>query len=192
MKRVILAGILGGLAMFIWNFIAHDVLPLGQAGLKELPNDEAVATLKSATGDKRGLYFFPGYGLGPDATAAQKREAMGKMNERLAQNPSGMLLYHPAGRQMAMGRLLGVEFATECAEALLVAFLLWQTTLRGFGGKFGFFLVAGVLAAIATNVSYWNWYGFPKRYIGACMLMEFIGFAVAGLVAAPLIKTRMS
>ena len=74
-------------------------------------------------------------------------------------------MYYPAGRKMSMPQLLGVEFATECLEALLVAFLLSQTVLAGFGGKFGFFLVAGVLAAIATNVSYWNWYGFPKHYI---------------------------
>jgi hypothetical protein len=83
-----------------------------------------------------------------------------------------------------------VEFATECLEALLVAFLLSQTVLASFGGKFGFFLVAGFLAAIATNVSYWNWYGFPKHYTASYMLIQVVGFAVAGLVAAALVKTR--
>ena len=40
--RIILAGVLGGIAMFIWTSIAHMVLPLGQAGVRELPNEAAV------------------------------------------------------------------------------------------------------------------------------------------------------
>jgi hypothetical protein len=193
MKRVILAGILGGIAMFIWTSIAHMVLPLGEAGLKELPNESAVMTaLQSNLGEKRGLYIFPGYGAGENPTREQKSEAMKHMDERLAQNPSGLLMYYPAGRKMSMPRLLGVEFATECLEVLLTAFLLSQTVLAGLGKKFGFFLVAGVLAAIATNVSYWNWYGFPKHYTGSYMLIQVVGFAVAGLVAGSLVKTRAS
>jgi len=193
MKTVILAGILGGIAMFIWTSIAHVVLPLGEAGIKELPNESAVmAALQSNIGENRGLYLFPGVGAGPNPTREQKSEAMKHMEEKLAQNPSGLLMYFPPGRKMSMPRLLGVEFSTECLEVLLTAFLLSQTVLAGFGKKWGFFLVAGFLAAIATNVSYWNWYGFPKHYTGSYMLIQIVGFAVAGLVAAPLVKTRSS
>ena len=28
-KRVVIAGILGGLTMFVWLFVAHEFLPLG-------------------------------------------------------------------------------------------------------------------------------------------------------------------
>jgi hypothetical protein len=193
MKRVILAAILGGIAMFIWTSIAHMFTPLADAGVKELPNESGVMTaLQSGLGDNRGLYMFPGFGVGPNPTKEQKNEAMKHMDERLAQNPSGLLMYFPAGRKMSLPRLLGVEFATECIEVLLVSFLLSQTVLAGFGQKWGFFLVAGVLSAIATNVSYWNWYGFPKHYIGSYMLIQVVGFAVAGLVAGALVKTRSS
>ncbi len=193
MKRVILAAIVGGIGMFVWNFVAHDVLPLGESGIRELPNEPAaIANFKEGTADKGGLYYFPGPGLGPNPTREEKAAVMKHMNEKLAASPSGMLLYHPAGREMNMGPLLGIEFATECAEVLLAAFLLRQTTLRGFAAKFGFFLVAGVLTAIATNIPYWNWYGFPKHFIGAAILMQIVGFAVAGLVGAPLVRTKSS
>ncbi len=192
MKRVILAGIVGGIGMFIWSYIAHDVLPLGKAGIKNLPNESAtIAGLQAGTGDQRGLYMF-GFGLGENATPEEENTAMKEMNERFAKSPSGLLVYYPAGRQMNMGRLLGIEFATECLEALLAAFLLSQTVLTGFGQKFGFIFVAGILAAIATNISYWNWYGFPKHYIGAYMLTQVIGFAIVGIVAAPLVRTKSS
>jgi hypothetical protein len=68
-KRIILAGVLGAVAMFIWTAIAHMVTPLGEAGIGEIPNEEAVlAAMRSSIGAKTGLYMFPGMGLGPDAT----------------------------------------------------------------------------------------------------------------------------
>ena len=45
-----------------------------------------------------------------------------------------------------------------------------------FAGRVGFVTMAGVLAAIATNVSYWNWYGFPTNYTAAYMLIQVVGF----------------
>ena len=31
MGKKLLAGVLGGIAFFVWSFVAHDVLPLGKA-----------------------------------------------------------------------------------------------------------------------------------------------------------------
>jgi hypothetical protein len=182
--RILLAGILGGIAMFIWTSIAHMFLPLGETGVRQLPNEAAILdTLKSNLGEARGLYIFPGTGLGPNATREEKSEAMKRMPEKMASEPSGLLIYHPT-RAFAFGRRLGVEFATELAEAILAVFLLSQTGLASFGGRVGFVFVTGILAAIATNVSYWNWYGFPKRYIAAYMFIQLVGFLCVGLVAA--------
>jgi hypothetical protein len=182
-KRIILAGVLGGIAMFIWTSIAHMVLPLGEAGIREIPNEQAVLAAMQANIGESGLYIFPGSGLGPDATREQKSEAMKKMYEKLANNPSGILMYHPPGRVFAMGKLLGVEFSTELLESILAVFLLAQTGLASFGARLGFVFLAGILAAIATNVSYWNWYGFPCVYIAAYMFIQIVGFICVGIVA---------
>jgi hypothetical protein len=48
-------------------------------------------------------------------------------------------------------------------QAILVIWLLAQTRIGSFAGRVGFVLIAGILASITTNVSYWNWYGFPGR-----------------------------
>ena len=37
--RIIFAGFLGAIAMFVWTSIAHMALPLGEAGIRELPNE---------------------------------------------------------------------------------------------------------------------------------------------------------
>ena len=184
--RIILAGILGGIAMFVWTSIAHMALPLGEAGIGEVPNDEALLTaMQSSIGAKTGLYFFPGMGLGPDATHAQRSAAMKDYEAKLEKNPSGLLMYHPAGsRPMVMPKLLTIEFATELGEALLAVFLLAQTRIFSFGGRLGFVTVAGILAAMATNVSYWNWWGFPTVYTASYMFIQIVGFFCVGIVAA--------
>jgi len=188
--RAFFAAILGGIAMFIWSFVAHDLLPLGETGMREF-NDEApmLDALKTNLGHAGGLYHFPGHRAGPNATRQEKTDAMKRAMEKAASGPSGMLLYHPA-REFSFGRLLGIEFATELLEAILVVFLLTQTRIESFGGRVGFVLVAGILAAITTNIPYWNWYGFPSNYTAAYMSIEIIGFLWVGLVAALLLKSR--
>ena len=97
-KRVVLAGLLGGIAMFIWMSLAHVVLPLGETGVQEMQNEPVVLdAMHASLGEKSGLFAFPGMGLGPDATNQQKNAAMQHYDEKLAANPSGLLVYHPPG-----------------------------------------------------------------------------------------------
>ena len=183
--KIVLAGASGGIAMFIWTSIAHMFLPLGEAGLREIPNESAVlSAMQSNIGEQTGLYIFPGPGVGKNATRQEKNEAMKHIGEKMATNPSGILMYHAPGRPMAFGRWLGIEFGTELLEAILVVFLLAQTRIASFAGRVCFVLVAGILASIATNVSYWNWYGFPCVYTASYMLIQIIGFFLVGIVAA--------
>ena len=189
--RILLAGVLGGIAMFVWTSIAHMALPLGEAGINEIPNESAVLNaIQGNIGDKTGLYIFPGLGVGKNATRDKKNEAMKQMQQRIAANPSGILMYHPPGRPFAFGKSLAVEFSTEVLQAILVICLLAQTPIGSFGGRVGFVLIAGILAAITTNVSYWNWYGFPGVYIASYILIEIVGFLLVGIVAALLLRKR--
>jgi hypothetical protein len=192
MTRVFLAALLGAIAMFIWTSIAHMALPLGEAGIGEMPNEAAVLdAMQNNIGEKSGLYIFPGLGLGPSPTHEQQREAMKHMDEKLAQHPSGLLMYHPAGsRPFVMFRHLAIEFLTEFLEAILVVCLLSLSRLTTFSGRVGFVTVAGVLAAVATNISYWNWHGFPTVYTGAYMLIQVVGFVCIGVVAALVLKKQ--
>ena len=60
MKRILIAGVLAGIAMFVWESVAHMVLPLGEMGISSLPNDEAMrAALAAQLGNADGLFFYP-------------------------------------------------------------------------------------------------------------------------------------
>jgi len=185
--RILLAGILGGIAMFAWSSIAHMALPLGKVGVKDIPagSESAVlGTMQVGIGNASGLYLFPGMGNGSEGQA----EAMKGYERKLATNPQGFLVYHPAGGSVNMPVLLGREFLTELFEALVVAWLLAQTRLGSYFSRVGFVFLAGLLAAVATNIPYWNWYGFPSSYTAAYMATQVCAFMVTGLVVAALVK----
>jgi len=189
--KILLAGVLGGIVMFIWKSIAHMALPLGEAGIREIPNEAALLSeMQNNMGEQTGLYIFPGPGIGKNATRQEKTEAMKHVGEKMAANPSGILMYHAPGRPFTLGKWLGVEFGKELLEAILVLFLLAQTRIGSFAGRIGFVLVAGILAAISTNVSYWNWYGFPCVYTASYMLIQIVGFLLVGIVAALVLPKR--
>ena len=70
--------------MFIWSFIAHDLLPIGEMGVREIPNEDAVTNpMESNLGDTVGFYIFPGPGLAPGATREQKAEGMKKVEKKM-------------------------------------------------------------------------------------------------------------
>ena len=191
MKRIVLAGILGGVAMFVWMFVAHVILPLGEVGISEIPDDRPVLTaMQGQIGTNSGLYLFPGMGLGPNATRAQKNAAMKDYEQKLATTPSGLLLYHPPGNKGITPGRLGTEFLFEVIESILLVFLIAKARISTFGGRLGFATAAGLLAAIPTNVSYWNWYGFPANYTQAYMLIQIVGFICVGFVAGWMIKSE--
>ena len=177
--------------MFIWTSVAHMALPLGEAGIREIPNESAVlSAMQSNIDDRTGLYIFPGPGVGKNATRQEKNDAMKHTVEKIAVNPSGILMYHAPGRPFTIGKWLGIEFGTELLEAILVVFLLAQTRIVSFAGRIGFVVVAGILAAITTNVSYWNWYGFPCVYTASYMFIQIVGFFLVGIAAALLLPKR--
>jgi len=185
--RIILSGLLAGIAMFIWSAIAHMVLPLGEAGVhRQIPNeDQLLASIQTNLGDNAGLYLFPALGVSDNASRQEMKDAMSHYEEKLAHNPSGVLMYHPMGtRPFEFGKLFLIEFGTELLEAILAVYLLAQTRVSSFVGRVGFVFVIGIVAAVATNVSYWNWYGFPSAYTAAYMTIQIVGFLCAGLVAA--------
>jgi hypothetical protein len=190
--RTLLAGIAGGIGMYIWASLAHVVLPLGSTGVQEITTNEPafLAGMQSSLGTNSGLYLFPSTGLKPGDSSEQRSAAMKAYDGKLAANPSGLLVYHPPGRKTLTAGQLLTEFLGEMVAVLIAAFLLVQTHLSTYAGRVGFITVAGILAAIPTNVSYWNWYGFPASYTAAYMFIQIVGFVVAGLIAAAILGRR--
>lgn len=188
-KRVMLAGLLGGLAIFLWGSLSHIVLGLGEIGIRGIPNEEAVLAAMHTSIPEPGFYFFPSLGYSPNATRQQRTAVMAEIEKRVASGPSGILIFHPNHGVTLTAARLGVEFALNLVQALLAAILLsWATPMSGYRTRAMFVSVAGLMAALSTNVQYWNWYGFPSDYTGAYIANQVIAFVAAGFVIGAIVK----
>ncbi len=157
--KILLAGILGGIAMFIWTSIAHLGLPLGEAGIRKIPNESAVlSAMQSNIGEQTGLYIFPGPGMGKNATRQEKNEAMKRMREKLAVNPSGILMYHAPGRPFTFGQMARHR--------------IWHRTAPSHPGRvpFGPHVHCKLCRPSRFRAYRWN----PGRHYDQCFLLELV------------------
>src|SRR5215470_14923537 len=98
--RVLLAAILGGAVFFFWGFLAHEVLGLGEVGIRDIPSEQTVVSELRSSITQPGFYFIPGAGLPPNATSEQKKAAMQQFQQKIASGPFGILIYHPMGAEV--------------------------------------------------------------------------------------------
>ena len=176
--RILVAALLGAIAMFIWTAIAHTVTPLATMGISQIPNETAVMSAMQSSMSKPGLYFYPWFD-------AKDPDAMKKSAESQKVKPHGFLIYNPPGVNVDadMTPMLVKEFIKQFAEALIAAWVV-SMIAGGFALRWGAVIGIYVATSIATNVSYWNWYHFPMDYTAAQIAMELVSGIVAGAAIA--------
>ena len=175
-KRILLAGIVGGIALFMWGGLSHLVLGLGAVGIQYLPQQQPVMDALKSSVPSSGFYFFPQMDTG------------GKVPADKAGGPYGIMIYHASGAGGAMTGQLVNECLLNIVLALLAAFLLSRTAFPGYVSRVGFVTLLGLTVGVMTNVEYWNWYGFPLNYTLASIAIAVVGFLIVGLIAAAFIK----
>ena len=172
--RVLVAALLGGLAVFFWGMLSHEALGLGEMGISTLPNEAAVLETFKANVEENGLYLFPDVRDRKDWEAAY------------ANSPTGVLAISPPGTPLAFGRRLGVEFATDVVGAILAILLLGGVAAPSLGSASSRVLTGAALggfASISIDASYANWYGFPTTYLVGQFLDQTLGWAIGIFVA---------
>lgn len=172
--RIIGAGIVGGVVMFLWGAIAHMGLQLDQLALKSLPGEEMVVPAFKFSIQERGVYVFPGMEEGEMTAEAQKA-----WEERYKAGPRGMVVYDPTGAEMMGMGQLGSELASNILAALFAAIVL----SRVGGSRGAKTMVAGCLGLIgwlSIDVSYWNWYRFSNGFALASGIEQVAGWLLCG------------
>lgn len=187
-KKIVIGGVLAGLVLFVWSSIAHMLLPIGDMGVKAIPKEDAVLAATKANITESGLYIFPGEDMmaAKSGSKEQQKAAMEAVIEKYHTGPHGILVYHPVGETLSMPKLLAVEFGADVFVGLIAAFALAMASgkLLSFAGRVGFVTALGLLGWLATDVSYWNWYGFPGIYEVGQFLDQIVGMAFAGTLLA--------
>jgi hypothetical protein len=191
MLRMWLAGLLGGIAMFVWGALAHMALPIGSMGLSNTPAEKEAA-LGAALADAfpaDGIYIYPRLDGFPNESDEQ-RDAWAVKAKSGAQ---GMLLVHPHGvdHDRDFPKQLTIQFFTCIACSLLTTFLLASAVgLQGYFARVYFCSIVGVAAFLATEAPRWTFYGFPSEFVFGRFLECVLAFTAAGLVIAKVLPKR--
>ncbi len=184
-KRVILGGVLAGILVFNWGFLAHMVLPLGETGVNMLPDEQAVMDSIKSTVKESGLYYFPGMKSMKEASESE----MAAWTAKVKQGPVGILVVQTQGSEGITPRLLLTELGTNIASALLAALVLSQVRVNStFLTRVGIVTLLGIFAFVTVHVPNWNWYSYPTDYIAAKAVEHTVGWFLAGLVLAAIVR----
>ena len=185
-KRIILGGILGGILLFNWGYVAHMLLPLGEMGVHVFPDEAAVVGPIRARSRSRGSTCYPGMDMSGKASESEQKA----WAEKAKQGPVGVLIVRPQGSEFVMLHKLGTELGDEHRLRTPGGILLAQVRVgAGYWTRVGFVTLLGVLAFVTIIVPYWNWYSFPADFVAGEAIEHAVGWFLAGLVLAAIVRT---
>lgn len=179
--RVLVAGIIGGIVMFIWGAVSHMALGLGNVGMYQPANEDAVlSTLHEGLGQQGGVYILPSV----DPAKISDPAVAKAYSEKAQRSPYAWVVYLPQGDDMMhMGPQLARQWASDTLSALALAFVMGWAAMS-FGRRVTLAAVLAVFAWLSTMVPYWNWYRFPRDFTLAALVEQLVGWVLAGAAMA--------
>lgn len=191
MKKIILGGLVGGVILFVWGILAWVVLPLHDASLRRIADEDTVITALRSSMAAEGVYVFPAMPEQSAGMTAQQREAaMASWTEKYKRGPIGLIIYDPEGANPFMPSMMVVGFILDFLSALVAAWFLSRSTavVSSYTARVAFCGMLGLFASLVTHLTYWNWMSFPRDYTTAMVLDAVVGWVLAGLGIGALVK----
>jgi hypothetical protein len=186
MKKILLGGLVGGVILFLWSFLAWVILPLHSSSLHGITNEDAVITALQQSLAGKAVYMFP-HNPGKDADQA----AQDAWVEKMKRGPSGLIMYNPYGTDPMMPRQMIIGVLLDFVAALLVSWLLTRSTAFGtsYISRVAFCGMFALFVTIFDYLMMWNWMGYPRDFTVALIVDAFIGLLLAGLGIAAIVKS---
>lgn len=181
MLRVLIAAIFGGIVMFVWGAVAHMALGLGNPGIHQPVQEDAVlSTLHQGLGEEAGVYILPSL----DPHKFGDPAAVGAYAAKSTSSPYAWVVYLPHGENLIdMHRQLPRQWASDTLAALALACVMGLSAF-GFARRLCIAGAAALFAWLSGQVPYWNWYRFPATFTTALLVEQLIGWLLAGAVMA--------
>lgn len=193
MVRIFIAGILGGVVMFIGGAFSHMFLELESRQFKRLPSESAARDFFTQQALRTGMYSFPEMAENYATMSATEKDADAKrVNDEFKTGPAGMLIVAPTGEDLMGPKQLIGEFAANVTAALLAAFIAAHFTLAAtYGRRLLLIVVLAPLSWLTLTLSFTLWYRFPLPFIQDGLFCALIEWSLAGAVIAAIVRPIM-
>jgi len=186
-KQFLLATVVGGIVYFLWTAVSWMALPLHDATMHDIPNEPAVLDALQASIDGKGVYFFPAFPEpAQDASVTeQQREAWADKHRA---GPVGLLVINPGGAEPMPPTTFLRGLLIDFLMAAVVAATLVYTRPSRYVYRVAVPIAFGLFAALAGPITLNNWMHYPIDYALAGALDPVIGWTLAGLAMAAIVK----
>jgi len=178
--RIGIAALLGAVVIFVWQFVAHMLLPIGEMGFRLPQNEDVVLQAVSSGLPQPGIYAVPSI----DPAKMGDEAVRNAWIEKEKTHPFAFIAVAPPDPDAGgMGRQLGTQFVSNFAAALIAAWLMaalpWGFATRVLGTT-----AIGIFGWLANSVPQWNWYRFPSDFAFGNLIDQGIGWLLAGAAIA--------
>jgi hypothetical protein len=197
------SALLGGIIVFIWGIVSWMLLPWHMMTTHKFINEEQVATALKANAPQTGIYFLPSCQIDDSNNQGQneqpskedqqqaKADLQKKMEDAKARMKRGPIVFasvclegmDPASPKPFIGSLI-----IQIIAAFLASWLLMHTKAQPYMRHVGFVTVIGLFAGVVSALPSWNWMGFSVGWTIVSILDLVIGWFLAGLAIAKIIK----
>lgn len=175
-SNCIKTGIVGGIILFIWSAISWMVLPWHMTTLNAFTNENAVVQAVKANASQSGIYVLP------------FKQMDAKQDQSTQKIPQVFASVNFNGMDSSMAKPMFIGLIGLVITAILAAWLLSKTGGLNYFGRIGFVLVFALAGSLMTNIPYWNWFAFDTNYTLVIIADTLIGWFLAGLVMAKMVK----
>ena len=182
MGKTIVGILLGGILAFAWSSISWMALPFHENSLKEFANESEVKAAIEANVDERGVYLIPG----------DKSLSWEEKIESFKSGPFVFTSVRPGPDEnysMNVAMVRGLTANLFCA--LILGIMLAAAAPRlNYIGRVLFVTLGGVFAAVSAVYPNNIWWEFPVDFTNLAMIDQVVGWLLAGLAMAGLIKGK--
>ncbi|HEV8538006.1 MAG TPA: hypothetical protein VGR15_03690 [Bacteroidota bacterium] len=185
MKKTIVGGIVGGIILFVWSFLAWVLLPLHEPTLHQIPDEDAAISALQPLLNEKAVYVFPKMPpMGADQATVDKCIA------KIKRGPVGMIVYDPAGSDPMMPGQMAVGLIVNILSAWVVAWFLIRSTAvnASFISRVAYCGMFGVFVSLFAHLTNWNWMGFPVDFTSRMVIDALLSWIIAGLGIASIVK----
>ncbi|MEQ1902626.1 MAG: hypothetical protein ABL888_00405 [Pirellulaceae bacterium] len=186
MLRVIMAGIVGGLLLFVGGAASHMGLELEGRTFRVIQDESAARDFFNKQAIEPGIYGFPAMSPNfPSMSADEQTAEWERVGKLYKEGPAVISIVAPRGEEMMSGQQLGGEAFFNILAALVVAFVASHFSDRcRLLTRWSLIVLIGVSGWLALSTSLAVWYRFPWSFTMDGLYVVLIEWAMAGLAIA--------
>ncbi len=154
MSKQIIGAVIGGLILFIWQFLSFSLLGIHSSQMAKTDQQDAILENLAAANLPEGMYFIPQ----PMTNTAEDREA--HMN-KYENKPWARVSYHHS-LDMSMGMNLVRGLIIDLVAAFLLVWLLTQMSDLNFKTALLSSLAVGLIGYLSINYLNHVWFEEPS------------------------------